>query len=466
MTTLSPEEALHLGMQLCQEKQYARALSVLVEAYHSPVTKLRAYHVSGVCYRGLGELENAVHYYRKVLDKLPWEHSTWSNLANAHKDLKQLAIAEYCILRAIILSPQEGDLYHNYGSVLLLTNRAEEAIRRGTQALTINPHHAEARWNRSRALLHLGNYAKGWDEFDARWHLPEMIQKGGFQLPAPPWQGENYSGRRLLLILEQGFGDMIWAARYIPQVSQLAYPHGQLMVHCQPELQRLFSTQAWDLHLVTTGDSIPRPHCALPFASLPGLFSRRMEDIPSAPYLKPDSQIMEKFRPWLAMAGNKMKVGIVWSGSLAFTSNKDRATTLDRFFHAFHLPGVQLFSLQKGEPAQTLDHFEHRQHIIDMSPLLDNFADTAALVAQLDLVIMTDSSVAHLTGALGKPVWVLLSLMSHWLWLLEREDSPWYPSMRLFRQRSWGDWNGVFDQATTALYHRLNAMDYPLVLNF
>jgi hypothetical protein len=158
-----------------------------------------------------------------------------------------------------------------------------------------------------------------------------------------------------------------------------------------------------------------------------------------------------KFNDVLGQAGDQLKVGIVWSGSVTFGKNQRRAQHLTPFFQAFALPGVQLYSLQKGPPARELDALPRGRSIIDLDPYLDDFADTAAVVAQLDLVIMTDSAVAHLAGGLGRPVWVLLGHNAHWLWLVDRDDSLWYPSMRLFRPRAEGDWDRVFDQASAQL---------------
>jgi ADP-heptose:LPS heptosyltransferase len=181
------------------------------------------------------------------------------------------------------------------------------------------------------------------------------------------------------------------------------------------------------------------------------LFTPDLQSIPTAPYLSALPDRLSKFAPLFAQAGSRLKVGIVWSGSVTFKRNQERAQPIMRFFQAFALPGVQLYSLQKGPRTDELSALPRGGPIIDLAPLLDDFADTAAAISQLDLVIMTDSAVAHLAGAMGKPVWLLLGYVAHWLWLRDRTDNPWYPTLRLFRPRAEGDWDYVFDAASVEL---------------
>jgi hypothetical protein len=189
-------------------------------------------------------------------------------------------------------------------------------------------------------------------------------------------------------------------------------------------------------------------HCYI--CSLPGLFVADLASLPRPPYLAPPRDRLGKFAALFARARGLRKVGIVWSGSVTFGKNHRRAQRLAQFLQAFRLPGVQLYSLQKGPPAAELASAAGAP-IVDLAPHLDDFADTAAALAHLDLVIMTDSAVAHLAGAMGRPVWLLLGHNAHWLWLRERADSPWYPSLRLFRPRAEGDWDHVFDSASAEL---------------
>jgi hypothetical protein len=194
-------------------------------------------------------------------------------------------------------------------------------------------------------------------------------------------------------------------------------------------------------------------HCYL--CSLPGLFTPNLTSISDLPYLAAPPDRTAKFAALIPQVKGQIKVGIVWSGSVTFGKNHRRAQRLLSFFQACALPGVQLYSLQKGEPVGELTSLPRGGPIIDLGPHLKDFADTAAAVARLDLIVMTDSAVAHLAGALGKPVWVLLGHNAHWLWLLDRSDSPWYPSMRLFRPRAEGEWDHVFDSVSAELLSML-----------
>jgi hypothetical protein len=226
---------------------------------------------------------------------------------------------------------------------------------------------------------------------------------------------------------------------------------GELIVECQPELVPLLEGMKVADRIIPHGAALPAADYYCYLCSLAGIFTSDFASIPFQPYLTASADRAAKFKPAIDAAGSRLKVGIVWSGSVTFKRNQDRAKSLMNFFQGFAQPGVQLFSLQKGPPEQELRVLPRGVPIVDLSPLIDDFADTAAAIAQLDLVIMTDSAVAHLAGAMGKPVWVLLGHVAHWLWLLDRADSPWYPSMRLFRPRAEGDWDYVFDSASVEL---------------
>lgn len=203
--------------------------------------------------------------------------------------------------------------------------------------------------------------------------------------------------------------------------------------------------------MIARDDPLPPSDFYCYFCSLPGLFTTDFASIPAAPFLFAPGDRSAKFRKVFDNAGPSFRVGIVWSGSVTFKRNQERARSLLSFFQGFALPGVQLYSLQKGPPERELHELPRGGPIVDLSPHIEDFADTAAAIAQLDLVIMTDSAVAHLAGAMGKPVWLLLGHVAHWLWMLDRTDSPWYPSMRLFRPRAEGDWDYVFDSASVEL---------------
>ena len=241
---------------------------------------------------------------------------------------------------------------------------------------------------------------------------------------------------------------MLWACRYLPRVKALG---GKLIVECQRELIPLIAEMAAADCILPRGDPLPAADFHCHFCSLPGLFTPDQTSILTAPYIAASGGHKAKFQPVFGKAKGRLKVGIVWSGSVTFKKNHQRAQRLVRFMQSFNMPGVQLYSLQKGPPQQAISILPRDTRLIDLSPLIDDFADTAAAIAYLDLIIMTDSAVAHLASAMGKPVWLLLGHVAYWLWMNDRTDCPWYPSLRLFRPRAPEDWDHVFDTAALEL---------------
>lgn len=400
----------------------------------------------GVMFAAMERPLDALWCYRDALALNPRGPGIWTNLGNALTQLKHVEAAVACHRRAIELTAApDALLFHNLGVSLAEAGQHGEAVAAFSRALDAKPDYHIARWDRARSYLYLGNFRQGWIDYEARrvtGHLPTRT------LPGEPWRGEPYAGKRLVLLVEQGFGDTIWVARYLPRVKALG---GELIVECQAELLPLIAAMGVVDRLVARGEALPLADLHRYLCSLPGLFTPDLAAIPAAPYLVAPRDRFARLQPLFEQAGTRLKVGIIWSGSVTFKKNHERAQPLLRFLQAFALPGVQLYSLQKGPPEAELGILPPGGPMIDLSPYLGDFADTAAAVAALDLVIMTDSAVAHLAGALGKPVWVLLGHVAHWLWLRERADSPWYPSLRLFRPLAAGDWDHVFDQASVAL---------------
>jgi hypothetical protein len=351
-----------------------------------------------------------------------------------------------CHRRAIALSDGNDPLlHHNFGTSLAEAGLHGEAVAAFSRAIELKRDYHTARWDRALAYLHLGNFRQGWADYEIRKVTGQLPPR---ELPGQSWDGQAYAGKRLVLVSEQGFGDMLWVARYFARVKALG---GELVIECRPEIAPLIARMRVADQIVILGSSLPAAdfHCYI--CSLPGLFTPDIASVPPCPYLPAPDDCSTEMRSLFDQAGRSLKVGIVWSGSVTFGKNHRRARSLLHFFQGFALPGVQLYSLQKGPPEKELKALPRGGPIIDLAPYLTNFATTAAALEQLDLVIMTDSAVAHLAGALGKPVWVLLGHNAHWLWLSDRSDNPWYSSMRLFRPRAEGDWDYVFDAASAEL---------------
>lgn len=425
---------------------FATAEKLLRDAIARDPANVSLRNARGVMFAAMKRHLDAVWCYRDALACNPAAIGVWTNLGNALTQLNHLKSAISCHRRAIALSNElDPLLYHNLGNSLSEARQYGEAVLAFTQAIEVKPDYHMARWDRALAYLYLGNYRQGWADYEIRKVTGQLPARA---LPGEEWNGQPYPGKRLLLVSEQGFGDMLWVARYLPRVKALG---GELAIECRPELIPLIDNMGVADRLIPRGVALPTTdmHCYI--CSLPGFFTPDLGSIPNLPYLLPPRERIQKFASLFAQARGRLKVGIVWSGSVTFGKNHRRAQQLMKFFQAFALPGVQLYSLQKGPSTKQLKSLPRGGPIIDLDPHLEDFADTAAAVTQLDLVIMTDSAVAHLGGALGTPVWVLLGYNAHWLWLLDRADSPWYPSLRLFRPRAEGDWDHVFDSAAAEL---------------
>jgi Flp pilus assembly protein TadD len=439
-------KAFEEASRLHETGKYAEAEELLRKAILRSPGDARLRNARGVMLAGMKRHLDAVWCYRDALASDPRMIGVWTNLGNAMTQINHLKAAVACHRRAIELSQgTEPLLHHNLGVSLAEALQHGEAVLAFSRAIELDPNLRMARWDRALAYLHLGNYRRGWIDYETRTETGQLPARA---LPGTTWKGQPYAGQRLILVSEQGFGDMLWVARYLPRVKALG---GELIIETRPELVSLIESIGAADRVVVHGTPLPDAdlHCYI--CSLPGFFTPDFATIPSDPYVVPQRGRMRKFSALLQQAGDRLKVGIVWSGSVTFGKNHRRARHLMQFFQAFALPHVQLFSLQKGPPAKEITALPRGGPIIDLAPHLDDFADTAAAVAGLDLVIMTDSSVAHLAGAMGKPVWVLLGHNPHWLWLKDRADSPWYPSLRLYRPRAEGDWDFVFDAASADL---------------
>jgi len=437
--------AFREAVTLHESGRHAEAEKMLAQALTETPQDLSLWNARGVNFRVMKRNAEAIWCFRQALALRADRAAVWSNLGNALKDLKHTQSAIACHNRALLLEPNNAGAQHNLGLALTVADRHVEALAAFDRALELDPENHKARWDRARCYLHLGEYARGWVDYEARLVTGQLPER---QFPGRRWTGERYEGKRLLIVSEQGMGDALWIARYLPRVKALG---GELVMECRPETIPLLASLDVCDRLVPKQDPLPDADFHLSQCSLPGLYTPSLRAIPAQPYFTAEPQRRAKFAAAMAEARGRLKVGIVWSGSTTFAGNAERAVPLRLFLQWFALPGVQLFSLQKGRPEQELATLPKGAPIIDLAPLIADFADTAAAIAELDLVLMTDSAVAHLAGAMRRPVWVLLNRVPHWLWLLDRNDSPWYPSMRLFRQRAWGDWNGVFDEAAAEL---------------
>jgi tetratricopeptide (TPR) repeat protein len=349
-----------------------------------------------------------------------------SGLGNALYGLKAFDEAIEAYRGAIALAPGFADAWSNLGTTLHHAGRYEEAIAALRRAIALDPHHANAHSGLGILLLMRGDFAEGLDAYE--WRLLSSEVKGP-RFPQRPWQGESLLGRHIYVQAEQGFGDTIQFARYLPLLQARA---GAVSFRMHQSLLTLMRESLPGIETFGDRGTPAAADCEIALLSLPRLFRTRLETIPAAvPYLRPPTEVGARWRRRLGSLPG-LKVGVVWAGRPEHVNNFRRSTALAALAPVFDVPGVSFVSLQVGPPAAEL-HGSHKKNILDLSAQLGDFAETAGAVGALDLVIAVDTSVAHLAGALGKPVWVLLPQVTDWRWLLGREDNPWYPTLRLFR---------------------------------
>jgi len=348
------------------------------------------------------------------------------------------------------MNPNAAVVYNNLGNAFTAQNRLREAVAQYEQAIERNPDLADAHMNLGMALLKLGELPRGFAEFDWRWKTNLFTP---FLPPQPRWDGSPLPGKTLLVHTEQGAGDTIQFARYLPLARERV---GRLLVVAPEPLQALMASVE-GVDEVRGAGEIPAAafDAYIPMMTLGGIIGTTLETIPAEiPYIWTGDGGQEIASPTIQLPSHptaRLKIGIAWAGSPTQGNDRNRSARLADFAPLFELPGIAWHSLQVGEKARELAAFESPVPITDLSPQLKTWADTAAAVSQLDLVIAVDTGVVHLAGALGVPAWVLLCHAPDWRWLLDRPDSPWYPQHRLFRQSKPKNWEGVFGEAAEAL---------------
>jgi tetratricopeptide (TPR) repeat protein len=407
----------------------------------------------GLLLEALKQPEDAQDAFARAEKAAPLE----AEYANNHGAMLRMAgqplKASRHFRRAIALHPQHSNAYSNFGSAVKDIGAFWDALRAFRRATRLDPNFAGAHWNESLVRLLLGDFVEGWRRYEWRWkhgHLPSP-QRAFTQ---PRWNGSPLKGRRLLVYWEQGYGDVLQFVRYAPLIPRDAQDP-PILLECQRDLAPILRSLP-GVSVIATGDPLPDFDLQVPVLSLPLLFGTRLETIPSrVPYLRAEPDAVARWRDRLSGLPG-LKVGIVWAGSPTHGNDRNRSIGLAPFVRLAAIPGVSLVSIQKGPTEGQAANPPGSFPLLNLSPDIRDFADTAAIMTSLDLVVCVDTSVAHLAGALGVPVWVLVPFMPDWRWLLDRADSPWYPTMRLFRQAQAGDWDGVLDRLEQALRQRVD----------
>jgi len=438
----------NLANVLSYQGKREQAVTEYELALRSDPTCAKAHNNLGNVFRSLDRPEDAVRHYRQVPEGDREFTDAYNNLGLALLSLGRHEEAIQSIDRTLALKPMMAEAHCNKGAVLHAQNRIQEAIASYKRALELKPALPKATINLSMIELVLGDFAAGWKNYEHRWNDAPLHQR---DFPCPQWKGEPLNGARILLHAEQGLGDTLQFLRYVPMVQAAG---GVAILEVQDRLMTLAAEIPGVVDVVLWGGALPAFDWHCPLLSLPLAFGTTLETVPAAvPYLSvPEtSRIKMQALPW---PEGGLRVGLLWAGNPSFSHDpyRFRSAPLELFRPLLEVDGVHGFSLQIGEPATALSKVPWAAaKIVDLSPHVKSMGDTAAQIAEMDLVITVDSAVAHLAGALGVPVWVLMPFTPDWRWLQERSDTPWYPSMRLFRQPRPGDWVEVIREIGIAL---------------
>lgn len=436
----------NLALMHLQIAQTLRSRGRLREAYEHCAAAVRtdpalaeAHNNLGTSLKDLGRFPEAKAAYRKAVELNP-------GLAEAHLNLGTCLLedgedleARRHFQRSLELCPESALAWLGLGHVHDLRGERQEAVARYRKAIAIDPDLAEAHFNYSLQLLAAGDFENGWREYEWRWRLDIQTTR---RPAAPHWEGEALSGKTLLLYAEQGFGDALQFVRYAPLLARRAF---RVLLRCHPALVDLFSSSMHALDAVAASEEeLPPFDVCAPLMGLPRLVGTTPQTIPAdVPYLSAAPERVMEWRARLRRDEGSVHVGLAWASAQGSRLGKSKSLPLEAFAPLLAHDNVVFHSLQKGPASLEAGRCPPGMRIVDHDRELGSFADTAALIENLDLVITVDTAVAHLAGALGKPVWTLVAYPAVWRWAHPGDMSLWYPTMRLFRQPAPGQWDTV-----------------------
>ena len=445
---------VNLAKSLNELEKYEQALTHCKQAIKSNPNIPDAYYNRGIALQGLIRLEEAVESYDLAIELSPKASDAFCNRGICFHRLGNVEKGFADFNAAIELNPDSVRAFSNRGLSHRLVGQFDLAEKDFNKALSIDPNHGSTLFNRALLYLLTGDFERGWKEYEWRWtKSAKRIFRYG-----KVWEGEPLSGKRIFIYGEQGIGDFIQFVRYLPQLQNMG---ARVILECGKALGRLMiNFKGHDRLEIKADNKEPQIKNSfdyhLPIMSLPMMFHSTLDTIPATvPYLFADTDLK---RIWHSRIENKdaLGVGVVWAGNPSHKGDRRRSVSLSRFSPLKEINGVHLYSLQKEAHELWTDQDPDNFFTRDFGPQLSDFADTAAIISNLDLIISVDTSVAHLAGALGKETWILLPFSPDWRWLTQREDSPWYPTVRLFRQPAPGDWDNVFETVTEALKQKID----------
>jgi len=459
----------NLGTALRKKGQLDEAITHYQKALELNPSFASAYYNLGVALLKKEQLDEAITHCLKALELKPSFAQAYCNLGGALQEKGQLDEAITYCLKALEINPSFDEAYSNLGNALREKGQLDEAITYYQKAIEINPTSENANFNMSLMLLLSGNFKEGWEKYEWRWKTKEFLKKSCLHHPSrfsqPSWDGSSLKGKTILIFAEQGVGDEIMFASCFQEVIEQA---SACTVECDKRLIPIFSRSFPEAVFIghvkeTDADSseLPRTDFVIPIGSLPKFLRNNFDAFPQKSYLFPDADKVSVWCNRLKTLGSGLSVGISWHGSAIPRVRRIRSIMLEQWAELFSLSGIHFINLQYGDCERELREIKENLNITildweDADPLkdLDNFA---AEIAALDLIISVDNSTVHMAGAIGKQVWVLLPFVPDRRWMLKREDSPWYPTMRLFRQPSPGDWESVIARVKGELLKLLNS---------
>lgn len=449
--TLQPDHAEafnNLGCAFRESDLLDDAIFYLKQAVKVKPDYAGAYHNLGYVYQQKKLYSKALKAYKTAISIKPDYTEAHLDLGRALQNMgkPEEAIPHY--QEIIRLKTDQPKAYYNWAYALHELGRDNDAINKYTETILRFPDHIESHVNRAFLLLMNRRYIEAWPEYDWRIQRPDWRAVNSYYPGIPRWDGSYMEGKRILVQAEQGLGDTIQFSRYLPFVKARC---GKLILEAQQSLHPLLKTiPGVDEVVPRTPENAGIADAAIHIMSLAGIFNTTVDTIPSsAAYLAAQADRIEKWRKIIPQNG--FKIGIAWSGNPANNENINRSCNLAHFAPLSAIPGVRFFSLQKGTAAGQLQNIPKEMRIQNLGPLLEDFADTAAAIALLDLIVSVDTALVHLTGALGRPIWTLRYHSPYWVWGKTGDTSPWYDSMRVFRQQQPGDWDGLFRNVTNIL---------------
>jgi len=446
------EAHFNLANLLAEIEQLFEAAAHFELALRADATMLRAHNNLGHTYRTLEHFAEAIEHYRALPQNDPQFIDAYNNLSLALLELGKHEEAEEAIHHALALMPELGQAHCNLGAIYHSQNRIEEARACYQKALDLNPALSKAQLNRGMIGLVCGDFARGWVDYELRWEDAPLHRR---DFAEPQWRGESLAGRSILLHGEQGLGDTLQFLRYVPILQQLA---SKVVLEVPARIGDL-AKELPGISVYLEGDTLPRCDFYSPLLSIPLMLGHTSEEkLPhKTPYLTVPAAARAKAAPLFAAPKSRLRVGINWAGNASFIHDRYRfrALPLAEFAPLLSMDEVEFYSLQMGEGLLELDKNPAlKNRLVDLAPHVDSMADTAAHMEQLDLIITADTSVSHLAGALGKPTWVFIPYSPDWRWMQQRRDTPWYPTMELFRQPTPGAWSPLI----TEMLPRLRAL--------